>query len=157
LNYFNSENDFSVGIALKNVGAQLKSFYDERQRIPWDLQLGFTKSMSHAPVRFSATAMYLNRWKFVSIDRTPIVKDDTFIETALKHLAFGVEILPSDNLWIGIGLNPKTKMDMKLASGNALGGFTIGGGIKVSRFDIGAAVARYHPSATSLMVSITIK
>jgi hypothetical protein len=157
LSYFNPESDLSIGIALKNIGAQLKSYYDERQRVPWDLQLGFTKRMAHAPIRFSTTAMYLNRWKFATIDRTSTAKEDRFLETALKHLVFGLEFLPSDNLWIGIGLNPKTKMDMKLSSGNALGGFSIGGGIKVSRFDIGAAIARYHPSATSLMVSITMR
>jgi hypothetical protein len=157
LSYFNSENDLSVGIALKNVGAQLKSFYDERQRIPWDLQLGFTKRMAHAPIRVSVTAMYLNRWKFPTIDRTSTAQADRFIDTAWKHLVFGVEFLPSDNLWLGIGLNPKTKSDMNLATGNALGGFTVGGGLKVSRFDVGVAVARFHPSATSLMVSFTMK
>ena len=157
LSYFIPESDFSVGIALKNIGAQLKSYYDERQRVPWDLQLGVTKRMAHAPIRFSVTAMYLNQWKFHSIDRTAETKDDTFVETALKHLVFGVELLPSDNLWLGIGLNPKTKMDMRLSSGNALGGFTIGGGVKVSRCDVGVAVARYHPSATSLMLSISMK
>ena len=156
LSYFNPENDFSAGITLKNIGAQLKAYEDERQSIPWDLQLGLTKRMAHAPVRFSVTAMYLNQWKFSYTDLTPTAKEDSFFKTALKHLVFGVEFLPSDNLWLGVGLNPKTKMDMSLTSGNALGGFTIGGGIKVSRFDIGAAVARYHPSATSLMISMAI-
>ena len=156
LSYFNPETDFSIGIALKNTGAQLKSYYDERQRVPWDFQLGLTKRMAHAPIRFSATAMYLNQWKFTPIDRTSTEKGDGFMETALKHLVFGVELLPSDNVWIGIGLNPKTRMDMNLASGNALGGFTIGGGIKVSRFEIGAAIARYHPAATSFMASLTM-
>ncbi len=154
LSYFDAESDFAFGIALKNTGAQLKSFYEERQRVPWDLQLGLTKRLSNAPIRFSATAMYLNQWKFASVDNYALTKEDGFIETMLKHLVFGVEFLPSDNLWVGIGLNPKTKMDMKLSTGNALSGFTIGGGIKVSRFDIGAAVTRYHPSATSIMVSL---
>ena len=156
LSYYHSEKNLSVGIALKNVGAQLKSYYEERQHIPWDLQIGVTKRISHAPVRFSVTAMYLNQWKFKYLDRTSAAKEDKFLETALKHLVFGIEFLPTDNLWLGVGLNPKTRMDMTLPSGNGLGGFTIGGGIKVSRFDVGASVARYHPSATSIMVSITM-
>ncbi|MDR2914219.1 MAG: type IX secretion system protein PorQ [Tannerella sp.] len=157
LSYFNAESDFSFGLALKNIGAQLKSYQDERQSIPWDLQMGITKRMAHAPIRISVTAMYLNRWKFESIDNTAIeAEGDTFLETALKHLVFGVEFIPSENFWLGIGLNPKTKMDMKLSSGNGLGGFTVGGGVKVSRFNIGVSVARYHPSATSLMMSLTM-
>ena len=156
LSYYLSESNLAVGIALKNVGAQLKSYYDERQHIPWDLQLGVTKRMAHAPFRFSVTAMYLNQWKFNYVNRSSTAKDDRFLETALKHLVFGVEFLPSDNLWLGIGLNPKTRMDMTLPSGNGLGGFTIGGGVKVSRFDVGASIARYHPSATAFMVSVTM-
>ena len=155
LSYFDAESDFSFGLALKNVGAQLKAYDDERQRIPWDLQLGVTKRMAYAPIRLSVTAMYLNRWEFEYIDKTA-ESNDSFLETALKHLVFGVEFLPTENVWLGVGLNPKTKMDMTLASGNTLGGFTIGGGVKVSRFAINASVARFHPSATSFMISLAL-
>lgn len=154
LSYFDTERDLSFGIALKNVGAQLKAYEDEHQSIPWDLQLGMTRQMAHAPFRLSVTARYLNRWKFDYVDNTSTETNDRFLETALKHLVFGLEFLPSENLWLGIGLNPKTKMDMKLSSGNMLGGFTVGGGIKVSRFSVNASVARFHPSATSFMVGI---
>ena len=157
LSYFHSERDFSVGIALKNVGAQLKPYEDIHQNIPWDLQLGITKRMAHAPIRFSVTAMYLNQWKFNPVDRTSTDEGDNFLNTTFQHLVFGVEFLPSDNFWFGVGLNPKTRMDMALSSGNGLGGFTVGGGIRVSRFDVGAAVARYHPSATSFMVNLSFK
>lgn len=156
LSYFDADRDFSFGIALKNIGAQLKAYHDDRQSIPWDIQMGITKRMNHAPIRLSVTALHLNRWKFDYIDHTDTKTDDSFMETALKHLVFGVEFIPTENFWLGIGLNPKTKMDMKLESGNGLGGFSVGGGIKVSRFNIGASVARYHPSATSLMVSVTM-
>ena len=156
LSYFDQEKDFSFGVALKSIGAQLKSYHDERQSIPWDLQMGFTRRLAHAPIRISVTAMYLNRWKFDYIENTEIKTDDSFLNTAFKHLVLGAEFVPSDNFWLGIGFNPKTKMDMKLSSGNGLGGFSIGGGVKVSRFNVGASVARYHPSATSIMVNVAM-
>jgi hypothetical protein len=156
LSYFDAEKDFSFGFALKNIGAQLKAYDEVRQKVPWDIQMGVTKRLAHAPIRFSITGMYLNRWKFDYVDNTEIATKDNFLGTALKHLVFGVEFVPSDNFWLGAGYNPKTGMDMKLTAGNGLGGFSIGGGLKVSRFNIGASVARYHPSATSLMVSVTM-
>jgi hypothetical protein len=156
LSYFDTETDFSFGIALKSIGAQLKSYYDERQSIPWDLQMGITKRMAYAPIRISVTAMYLNRWKFDYVENTEIKTDDSFFNTVFKHVVIGAEFVPTDNFWIGVGFNPKTKMDMKLSSGNGLGGFSVGGGVKVSRFNVGASVARYHPSATSLMVSVAM-
>jgi hypothetical protein len=101
--------------------------------------------------------MYLNQWKFSymdeSLNKTDL--DDSFVQTLAKHLVFGIDFIPSNNLWLGVGYNPKVNMDMKLKSGNGLGGFSIGGGFKVSRFDVSASVARYHPSALALMVSIS--
>jgi len=156
LSYYDSESEMSFGFVLKNIGAQLKSYNDIRQNIPWDIQMGLTRRVAHAPFRFSVTAMYLNRWKFDYLDNTDTATNDDFVETALKHFVFGLEFIPSENFWIGAGVNPKTMMDMKLASGNGLGGFSAGCGIKVSRFNIGASVARYHPSATSLMIGVTM-
>ena len=44
---------------------------------------------------------------------------------------------------------------MKLQNGNKMGGFSAGAGVKVKRFDVGVSIARYHPSASSLMLSVS--
>ncbi|MDR2146008.1 MAG: type IX secretion system protein PorQ [Tannerella sp.] len=157
LSYFDTEKDLSFGVALKNVGAQLKAYNTERQNVPWDLQMGFTKRLAHAPLRISLTGIYLNRWKLDYLDRTVTELNESFLQTAVKHLVLGVDFVPSDNFWIGIGYNPKTKEDMKLTTRSALGGFSAGAGIKVSRFNIGVSYAQYHPSASSLMVGVTMR
>ncbi len=154
LSYFDAEEDLSFGIVLKNTGAQLTAYGEERYKIPWDIQMGITKRMAYAPIRFSVTAMYLNQWKFDYTNEHEAVEDN-FFETALKHLVFGVELVPSDNFWLGVGFNPKRRSDMQLSAGNGLGGFSLGGGVKVSRYKVGASIASYHPSAMSLMISLT--
>ena len=157
LSYFDAENELSLGVVLKNIGAQLKTYDSRRENLPWDIQLGLTKKWAHAPFRVSVTAMYLNQWKFSYIDEgmNKTSLDDSFSSTLAKHLVFGIDFVPSQNFWLGIGYNPKINMDMKLQTGNGLGGFSMGGGIKVSKFDVSASVARYHPSALSLMLSIS--
>jgi long-subunit fatty acid transport protein len=158
LSYFDTEKDFSFGLALKNVGAQLKAYDTERQKVPWDIQMGFTKRLAHAPIRISVTGMYLNRWKLDYQDKTVTdAKKESFFQTSIKHLALGIDFVPSDNFWLGVGYNPKVKSDMKLVSGNSLGGFSFGAGIKVSRFNVGVSYAQYHPSASSLMVGVTMQ
>lgn len=156
LSYYHSEKGFSAAIMLKNVGAQLKAYQDDRQKMPWDIQLGLTKKMNHAPFRLSLTAMYLNRWKFDYVDET-LTEDskDNFFKTFFKHLVIGVDYVPSDNFWLGIGFNPKIHSDMKLQGANGLAGFSAGAGVKIKMFDVGVSVAKYHPSALSMMVSIS--
>ena len=159
LSYFDEESDFSFGITLKNIGAQLKAYDSRRKRLPWDIQMGFTKRMAHAPIRLSVTAMHLNQWKFKYIDETLTERDagDSFVSTLAKHFVFGVDFVPSRNFWVGLGYNPKAGMDMKLKEGgNRLGGFSAGAGLHVSRFDVSVSAARYHPSAMSLMLGVAI-
>ncbi len=156
LTYYKAESGFSAGIVFKNIGAQLKPYEDNRQPLPWDIQLGLTKKMAHAPIRFSLTAMHLNQWEFDYTDKLDTEGDgDNFFQTLTKHLVFGVDFIPSENFWVGVGFNPKRNMDMKLQSGNTLAGFSGGAGVKIRMFDVGVSVARYHPSAMSLMVSIS--
>ncbi|WP_455641053.1 type IX secretion system protein PorQ [Parabacteroides sp.] len=157
LSYYNSEKEFSFGVVLKNIGAQLKPYNDDRQKMPWDIQMGISKKMNHAPFRLSVTAMYLNRWKFDYIDKVdPDYKGDNFAKALIKHFVFGVDYIPNDNFWLGVGFNPKTKMDMKLqGGGSGLAGFSAGAGVKIKMFDVGVSFAKYHPSALSMMVSIS--
>lgn len=158
LSYYNSEKEFSFGFAFKNIGAQLKPYYEERQKLPWDIQLGITKRMTHAPIRFSLMAMYLNRWKFDYVDEVDkeAYEEDKFFKSLVKHFVIGVDYVPSENFWLGVGWNPKTMWDMKLRGGNVLAGFSGGAGVKIKMFDVGVSVAKYHPSALSLLMSVSV-
>ena len=102
--------------------------------------------------------MYLNKWKIDAVNTS--TSDDEksdFAQNLFKHLVFGVDYVPSDNFWVGIGFNPKTRIDMKLSGGGSgLSGFSAGAGVRIKRFDVGASVAQYHPSALSLMVTLNV-
>lgn len=156
LSYYNSEKGFSFGFVFKNIGAQLKPYEDERQKIPWDIQMGVTQKLRHAPIRFSLTAQYLNRWKFDYIDTTNNGYDgDNFFQSLVKHFIIGVDFIPSENFWLGVGFNPKVNMDMKQKGGGGWSGLSAGAGIKIKMFDVGVSLAKYHPSALSMMVSVS--
>lgn len=151
LSYYDSEREFSMGLVGKNLGRQVQSYNEDYEGMPWDIQFGITKRLSHAPIRFSITTMYLNKWKFYNVDG----EEDSFGTTLAKHFVLGVDFLPSDNLWVGLGYNIKTAADMKVVDANKMAGFSIGAGLKVKAFNIGCSVGQYHPSATSFMLNLT--
>ncbi len=158
LSYYHSDKGFAFGFVLKNIGAQLKPFYDERQKMPWDIQMGISQKMRHAPIRFSLTAQYLNRWKFNYVEEADAAyEEDSFFKTLVKHLVIGIDFVPSDNFWVGVGYNPKTALDMKLNGGNGFAGLSAGAGIRIKMFDIGCSIAKYHPSALSMMISLSLR
>ncbi len=154
LSYYNADKNFSAGLVGKNLGRQVKAYNEDRASLPWDIQIGMTQRLNHAPVRFSLTALHLTQWEFDSVVEGD-TSEDSFFTTFFKHLVFGAEFLLSDNFWVGVGYNPKIGSDMSLETGNKLGGFSGGAGIRVKAFDIGVAVSKYHPSATSFHVNVT--
>lgn len=163
VNYYNADKDISLSLVARNLGGQIKRYNETFERMPFDLQIGYTQSLDHAPVRFSVTAHHLTRWKmpYPTVESssfgatTGIVEKENFAGNLFRHLLFGVEFLPTDRIYIGVGYNYKTRTDMKTASRNFLSGFSIGGGIKVRMFGIGVALAQQHPGATTLMVNLS--
>jgi len=150
LSYYNEDKGFSFGLVGKNIGRQIKAYEEEIVGLPWDIQMGITKTLSHAPIRFSITGVYLKQWKINSVRGG----DDSFLKTLGKHLLVGVDFIPSDNFWIGLGYNAKRGADMYLEEGNKLGGFSAGAGFRVKAFSFGCAVGKYNTAATSFMLSV---
>lgn len=163
LNYYNADNDLSLSLVARNLGGQIKRYNDTFERMPFDLQIGYTQSLEHAPIRVSVTARNLTRWKlpYHAIESSSytggdeIVEKSGFVDNLFRHLIFGVEFLPTDRIYIGVGYNYKTRTDMRTAHRNFLSGFSIGGGIKVRMFGIGVALAQQHTGATTLMVNLS--
>ncbi|MCL1938155.1 MAG: type IX secretion system protein PorQ [Candidatus Azobacteroides sp.] len=150
LSYYDSDRGFSIGLVGKNIGRQIKAYEEEIAGLPWDIQLGITKTLNHAPVRFSITGVYLKQWKLNSVRGG----NDSFFKTLGKHLILGVDLIPSDNFWIGVGYNVKRGSDMYMEEGNKLGGFSAGAGLRLKAFSFGCAVGKYNTAATSFMFSV---
>ena len=51
VNYFLEERGFSLSAAARNIGGQVKAFGNHHERLPFDLEAGFTKELGHAPIK----------------------------------------------------------------------------------------------------------
>lgn len=143
LNYIHEEKGWSVSAVAKNLGGQIKAYDDDFERIPIDLLLGVSKRFINSPLRLHATLNRLNNW------------DEGFN----KHLAVGGDLLFGETIWVGVGYNFRRSSEMKLSDGesesNHGAGFSIGGGLQLQRFKLQVAYAKYHVSASSLLINAT--
>ncbi|MGL5317226.1 MAG: type IX secretion system protein PorQ [Bacteroidales bacterium] len=164
LNYFRPEKGISASIALKNLGGQIKSFHDSNEKLPWDIQLGISKKMEYAPFRFSLTAYHLNKWD-MSIYRedqdntigeeTAGPKKDNFFLTLAKHLVFGVDFTPTENVYFSLGFNPQAQSEFSITGKKGIYGFSFGTGLQVKRFQIDASYFQRNPKGGTFMLGIT--
>ena len=162
INYYNPDNELSLSVVAKNLGGQVKKFNDKRDKLPWDLQIGFTKGLGSTPFRLSITAYNLTKWKlpyYEPADKNNVSSDliekDKFASNLFRHLVFGIEYTPSSNIYIAAGYNYKTRTDMSTYKRNFLSGLSIGGGLKVKAFGFGVAFAQPHTGATTFMFNLT--
>jgi hypothetical protein len=143
LNYFDEERGWSISAVAKNLGGQVKAYQDEYEKIPLDLLIGVSKRLNAAPIRFSATFSRLNRW------------DTSFIQ----HVALGVDVFIGENIYIAGGYNFRRRDEMKVSDGDGSSshgaGLSVGAGFSLKRFKLNVAYAKYHVSASSILINAT--
>lgn len=163
LNYFDEEKDLSLSFVVANLGGQVKRFNESYDRLPVDVRLGVTKSLGSLPMRLSLTAWNLTKWSLPYYDAgdgssgSEMEKKDKFFSNLMRHLVIGLEYLPSDRFYVGLGYNYKTRTDMSTYSRSFLSGFSVCAGLNVKRFGIGVALAQPHTGATTFMINLTTR
>ena len=152
LNYYKKENDLSFSAVARQIGGQLKAFGDRHERLPFGLELGLTKGLGHAPIRFSVTLSDLTRWK--SDYYYSAGKKISAGRILTNHFCVGVDILPVSFLHISAGYDFRRAYEMKAAGSSHGAGLSVGAGVKVRRFNISLAYAKYHVGAPTFSTSL---
>lgn len=143
LNYYHHDSELSISLVAKNLGGQVKSYDDNFERMPMDLQVGISKRLVHTPLRFSATLTDLTHWNYKFI----------------QHLSAGAELILSPQIWIGAGYNFRRAKEMSIENSNHekssnWAGFSLGAGLSLNNFKLNLAYGKYHVSSSSILINI---
>jgi hypothetical protein len=153
MSYLNSDKDFSAGLVFKNIGVQLKGFYSDEtgqftESLPFNIEAGLSWKLHHAPLRFSFTLHDLQRWNLsYRIDNQRYleeIKKINFVDMAFRHTIVGVEFVPSNNFYVALGYNHRRAAELRAANFKSLSGFSIGAGVKISKFHAAFGLAQYQ-------------
>jgi hypothetical protein len=162
VNYYDPEHEFSASLVGKNLGGQVKKFNEFKDNVPWDVQVGMSKMLGKAPIRLHLTVYDLRHWStpYYSISdvnnpNSDLIKKESFGSNLMRHLVLAADILPTDNLYLGIGYNYRTRTDMATYKRDFMSGLSLAGGLKVRAFGFGVAFARPHTGATTFMFNLT--
>ncbi|MDO4512164.1 MAG: type IX secretion system protein PorQ [Bacteroidales bacterium] len=164
VNVYNPESELSLSLVAKNLGGQVKKFngtHDSKDRLPWDIQIGYSQRFGTSPFRLHITAYNLRKWSLPYYEpadknntNSDLVKKESFGSNFMRHLVLGLEFLPNDNMYVGIGYNHKVRTDMSRYQRGMLSGLSLGAGMKVKAFGFGIALAQPHTGATTFMLNL---
>ncbi len=155
INYFLEEKDFSLSAVARNMGGQVKAFADHHERLPFDLEVGFTKGLGHAPITISLTMMDLTRWS--KSDYYSAGKSISSGRLFTNHFNLGVDVHPVHYIYVSAGYNFRRASEMKAAGSSHAAGLSFGAGVKLSRIKVGLSYAKYHLSAPTFAISLAYR
>ena len=168
VHYTSASSLFTAGLALRNLGFQVKGYTlgadgQNRESIQPDLLLGMTQKLAHAPFRISVTLHQLNTWNLYYTDnnagktdyeRTEMVPEISDFDMAFRHAIIGVEFLPGNNFYLVGSYNHRRHQELAMNGFRSLAGFSFGGGIRISRFQVGFGVSQFQVGNSAYLFSL---
>lgn len=151
LNYFSEDKERSVGLSLVNLGRLITPLGGGRaEPLPWDIRLGYSQKFAHAPIQLHLTAYSLrpkHRGEF-----------EPELGTAgqvARHLSLGVEYVPSNKFWVGVGYNPRIAQDYYAIRGSKFAGVSLGIGFNAVGYRVAVASTSYGGSFWAFMATFS--
>lgn len=152
--YEKPDHLFSAGLSLTNLGSQLTSYDDTYEPLPWDIKVGISKKLAHAPLRFNVTARNLSQRSFnylggIGGNRLNLA------EHIFCRVVGGVDFIPSEQVQFSLGYNYRRVRELGIDQRTLFGGFSAGMLLHIKQMTAGASFARYHAGGNSLLMSIS--
>jgi len=163
--YSKGDSSLSFGIVLRNLGSQVTSYDNIKEKIPTDLQIGISKKLNHAPFRFSLTAQDLLSWNltYTPVDEENISNssfdnetvESSFSDNLLRHFVLGIEFLPTKNFHVDFGYNHRKRKELTYTPRLSTVGYSWGFGFKVYKFLFSYGSSKHHLGGSSNHFSLS--
>jgi hypothetical protein len=166
--YNNDKLMLTATALIKNAGMQLKTYADNREKLPTEFQAGISKGLKHVPLRFHLTGTNLQQWNMSYTDSANIqptvdpvtgarIKEKNhFIDNLGKHLVVGAELNPAKSFSLRFAYNYRLRQEMRNIERVGVTGFSFGFGIKIKMFRLDYGRTQYHASSASHLFTLTL-
>lgn len=169
--YENPDRLYSVGMVLRHMGGQLRTYQDggAREALPFQALIGISKRLRYLPFRLSVTGHTLERWN-VRYDDPAMRVVSTFpgqepepenrfargVDNLFRHLLFSGEFLlgKSESFRLRVAYDHRLRREMLVTGYGGLSGFSGGFGFKVSRFQFDYGFGIYHLAGATHHISL---
>ncbi len=168
--YFRPKKNFAVAFVIKNAGRQWRN-YDSgnKEKLPFEMQIGFSKKPKHVPIRLSFTYENLEKWDLTYEDPAnptqtvdPLTgeaikqnKYKIFGDKLMRHMVIGGEVIITKNLFLRLGYNYQRRKELKIPEKRGMAGFSFGFGFRVYKFHFSYGRAVYHLAGATNNFSIS--
>ena len=161
--------NWSLGAVVQNAGYSFNSFQSSRTNLPFDFKIGYAYKLKHLPFRYSITGHHLYQWDIRYKDPDNIETDFTgqvieenvykaFTDNFFRHFVFAGEFLfGRQGLFnLRFSYNHLRRQELKVSTFRSLGGFSMGFGMHIKRFQLDYGLGFYHLEGPTNHLGVTI-
>ncbi len=165
--YALTEKGANIGVTARNIGFVINDYNNGGGVLPFDLQVAFSKKLTHLPFRYHITAHHLYVWdlRFVNtnVSAGALIDDmgpsaaGVFADNLFRHFNFGGEFLlgSRENLKLRFSYNHMLRRELLIDNIRGLAGFSGGVEFKIKRFVVNYSFAIQHQAGSSKMISVS--
>jgi len=156
---------FSFTFVARNIGAQISSFRQENEKLPFELAFGGSYKLQYVPLKLHVTLDNLQQWDIsadnpsdqtTDLDGNVTQEQVGFISNTLRHFVIGAELFPERLINLRVGYNFRRAAELKLQNARTFSGISLGFGIKMNRFKFNFAHSKFHMAANVNTFSLEI-
>ena len=163
--YIDEPNDINYGLAIRNIGVQIKPFADTNEKLPLAIDFGVSQLMENVPIRWHFTMENLQQWQIAfsnpnraegSLDGTVEEEKVSFLNNAMRHMIAGAELFPDKGFSIRLGYNFRRAEELRIVDQRNFSGISAGFGIRFGKVRFDYSYSRYTVAANTSLFGMMI-
>lgn len=163
--YVDDFNDINIGLAIRNVGYQIKPYQDANEKLPLEVAAGISQELENVPIRWHLTLENLQQWNIAfsnpnrtegSLDGGSQEEKVGFLNNALRHVILGAELFPERSFSVRLGYNFRRAEELRIVEQRNFSGLSAGFGLRFNNIRFDYSYSRYTSAANTSLFGLMI-
>lgn len=165
--YRDTSNLTNLSLVVNNLGTQISAYSgDNREPLPLNIQLAFSKKFAHMPLRLTVLGHHLNIPDITNPTPEdqlqtdletgePVEQEVSLGEKIFRHFIISGELIFSENFHLRFGYNHQRRQTMTQEQNKGLVGYSAGLGIQISKYRISYGRGGFHVADATNHITIS--
>ncbi len=163
--YVNEDSGLNLAVTVRNIGTQITTYADEREKLPLEILFGISQQLENVPIRWHLTLENMQQWQVAfsnparavgNIDGGETEEKVSFFNNALRHVIIGAELFPTKGFNLRLGYNFRRSEELRLLEQRNFSGLSVGFGLKINKLKFNYSYSRYTLAANTSLFGLTI-
>jgi hypothetical protein len=163
--FIDERNDVNWALVVRNIGTQITTYADTREKLPLEVLVGVSQEMENVPIRWHLTLENLQQWQIAfsnpnraqgNIDGDATPEKVGFFNNALRHVVVGAELFPKKGFSLRLGYNFRRAEELRILEQRNFSGISVGFGLKMNNLKFNYSYSRYTLAGNTSLFGLTI-